>query len=146
MLMPRSGPSYPIDDHWRSRVQRALDERGWSRADLAREIRASRSVVTNILNGVVNQSPYVADIHLVLRWSAPTAPSDAPLLAEEEQEVIDILRKLSDKGKARFAERGHALLEQELELAHRNANRHADEDPSPPDHRSDHKSGSTTKR
>lgn len=108
MLMPRSGQAYPVDDGWRKRVDLALELKGWTRADLARAVGCSRGTITHLLNGDVQQSPYVPAIHRALGWTPPLPPS----LGGEAEEAIEILQQLDDIKRARWLERGRALLEE----------------------------------
>jgi transcriptional regulator with XRE-family HTH domain len=107
--MPRIGQAHPVDKAWRERVERALAERGWSRADLAREVRCSRSVITQILNGTVNQSPYVVEIHAALGWTPP----QPPIASTETEEILRAWELLDTSSRARLLERAAALLEVE---------------------------------
>lgn len=104
--MPRSGQAYPIDDALRARVERQLTTNGWTRADLARKAGCSRATITQILNGTVQQSPFVPAIHAAFGWSPP--PSS---LSEDDQEAMEILRELDAISRARWLERGRATAE-----------------------------------
>lgn len=105
--MPRSGHEHVVDDAWRERVERALKERGWSRADLAREIKCSRATISHLLNGDVNQSSYVTDIHNLFEWTPPQPPM--PTVATEE--LMEMWALLNPSGKDRLLERAHVLVE-----------------------------------
>src|SRR5262249_51221848 len=72
--MSRLRPAHAIDDAWRARVRRALEARGWEQIDLARSVKCSPSVISELLAGKKNQSPYVPDIHLALGWTPPLPP------------------------------------------------------------------------
>ena len=85
-----------------------MRRKGWKRADLARAVGCSRGTITQILNGSVQQSPYVPDIHTALDMTPPLPPS----MEGEASEAIEILKQLDERGRTRWIERGHALLEE----------------------------------
>jgi len=105
--MPRIRPAHAIDDAWRARVRRALDTRGWEQVDLARAVKCSPSIISELLSGKKNQSPYVPDIHIALNWTPPLPP----VLPEETEELIELWQQLDDMAKGRLLERARALAE-----------------------------------
>ena len=107
--MPRSGQAYPFDKAWVARLLARLEEKGWTQSDLAREVRAGRSVIWNIVNLKVKQSPYIPDIHAAVGWSAP-----APLATDEAtEEMLEVWNQLNAQDRGRLLERGKSLLELE---------------------------------
>ena len=106
--MPRSGATYNIDDTWRQAVDRTLRERGWDRADLADAAGCSPSVITDLLNGKKNQSPYVPEIHSALGWTPP----HSALLPQDQEEVLRIYQALDSSGRERMKGFGQGLIEQ----------------------------------
>jgi transcriptional regulator with XRE-family HTH domain len=106
-LMTRSRPAHAIDDAWRSRVTRALEQKQWSRAELARRAGCPPSTITELLNGDAHQSPYVPAIHIALNWTPPLPP----VMNEQAEQLMDAWQHLDEVGKARLLERALALLE-----------------------------------
>jgi transcriptional regulator with XRE-family HTH domain len=110
--MPRSGQAYPFDQAWVDRLLARLKEKGWTKADLAREVGAGRSVVWNIVNLKVRQSPYIPDIHMAVGWTPP-----APLVADEDtEEIVSVWNQLNEHSRGRLLERAKSLLELEEAL------------------------------
>ncbi|HET9893156.1 MAG TPA: helix-turn-helix transcriptional regulator [Mycobacterium sp.] len=108
IVMPRSGgprPAYHIDDAWRARIRRKLDAKGWTQADLARRINSSPSVISDLLNGVKDQSPYVPAIHMALGLTPPLPP----LVSEDLEELMGIWEDLDDVSRGRLLERARLL-------------------------------------
>lgn len=105
--MTRTRPAHAIDDHWRKRVNRALEQNDWSRAELARRAGCPASTITELLNGAAHQSPYVPAIHVALGWTPP----QPPLMNEQTEELMDAWQRLDEVGQARLLERALALLE-----------------------------------
>lgn len=105
--MRRGGISYPFDDAWRERVERALNERGWTRTELADRIKANKSTVSEILNGTVSRSPYVADIHAALGWTPPQPPLADP----DTQQMLDMWARLDAMQKGKLLGRAEAMLD-----------------------------------
>jgi len=103
----RSGKAYAVDDDWRHRVNRRLEEKKMSRAALARAAGCSPSVITELLNGDSHESLSIPDIHEALGWSPPQ-PMKLP---EDAEELLEAWRKLDAAGRARLLERAAALLE-----------------------------------
>lgn len=83
-----------------------MAKNGWSRADLAREMGVSRSVVSDLLNGKYKHSPYVPDLHKVFGWSPPPPSLDA-----ESEELMGIFGRLGPRDRGRLLERARDLLE-----------------------------------
>lgn len=103
----RRGRSYPVDDDWRSRVIERMGQLGMSRAELARAVGCSPSVITEILNGSANESPSIPAIHDALGWTPPS-----PLrLSEDVEELLAVWRQLDDADRLRLLERAASLLE-----------------------------------
>jgi len=103
----RAGKSYPVDDDWRRRVAAALRDKGMNRSDLARAADCSRSVISELLSGAANESPFVPAIHVALEWSPPLPP----VLPEDAEELLAHWAKLDPVGKARLLERAAMLAE-----------------------------------
>lgn len=106
--MPREGIQYWIDDTWRQRTEARLTERGWSRADLAREADCDRSLITELLSGVRHQTTYLPEIHEALGFPPP----QPPLLSIDDEEILGIARGMTSEQRARLIERGLALREE----------------------------------
>lgn len=105
--MPTVGQAYPVDDAWRSEVERRLAFRGWSRADLAKAISCPKSAITNLLNGTTKQSALVPKIEKKLGMRMSRHRTDL------ERRIDDVVAQLDDMQKARYLERGLALLEEQ---------------------------------
>jgi transcriptional regulator with XRE-family HTH domain len=105
--MPRTRPAHPVDDAWRRRVRRALEDRGWEQLDLAKAAKCSPSVLSELLTGKKQSSPSVPDIHLALGWTPPLPPS----LPEETEELLELWNSLDDLDKGRLLERARILAE-----------------------------------
>lgn len=107
-LMSRSrGRAYPVDDDWRRRVRDVMDSKGWSQADLAREVPCSPSVISELLSGKSNESPLIPEIHTALGWSPP----HVSVLAPDTEELLALWQKLDERRKARLLERAGILAE-----------------------------------
>jgi len=111
--MPRKGQAYPVDDGLRERIERALEKRGWSHADFARELQVGRSTVHLLMKrndegGELRQSPLVPDVHMLFGWSPPMPAS----LEEEASEAVEMLKQMSPVERARWMERGQAILDE----------------------------------
>jgi transcriptional regulator with XRE-family HTH domain len=104
-LMPKPHPAFGIDDGWRARVRRALKARGWDQIELARRVKCSPSVISDLLNGKKHQSPYIAAIHLAFDWTPPRP------LSQEEEELLKLYEQMGDIEKGRLLERARALAE-----------------------------------
>jgi transcriptional regulator with XRE-family HTH domain len=106
--MPQRGQAIPVDDAWRTEVEKRLTERRWSRADLAREVKCSRSSITHLLNGEANQSPLVPKIERVLGM----APRIRKTRSEIERKLFEGIEQLTETERARIYERVLAILEE----------------------------------
>lgn len=110
--MPRKGQAYPIDDGWRKRVRLALEERGWTQSDLARELKVGRSTVNALLTptdqGGIQQTPLKPQVHMVFKWTPPIPPS----LEEEAGEALELFQQMTPTERARWIERAHAIIEE----------------------------------
>lgn len=103
----KSGQSYPINDNWRAMIQRKLDARDVTRAELANRVGCSPSVITQLLNGDSDESPLVPRIHLVLDLSPP----HMAVLDEPSQTMLEKFEKLNESDRARILERIDILSE-----------------------------------
>lgn len=108
--MPAEGQAWPIDDDWRERVERALKFKGWSRSELARRSGCGRSTITQLLEPKyeIMQTPYVPAIEMALGWS-PRIPIS---LEPEADRVLELFKSLDPMARARWIERGEALLDE----------------------------------
>lgn len=88
-------------------VERKLEAKGWSRADLARAVKCSPSVITELLNGDANESLFVPKIHFALDITPPQT-----VMSDDTEELLGLWEKLDDSGKARLLERAAALAEE----------------------------------
>jgi hypothetical protein len=84
-----------------------MDERGWSQAELGRHVGCTRSTIGHILNGDVNQSPYIPDIHRVFDWTPP----QSPMPTVDTEELLKVWAMLNPSGKDRLLERAQVLTE-----------------------------------
>jgi hypothetical protein len=113
--MPRGTSSrYVVDDNWRKRVEEALTEKNWSRADLARESsrfgkKVGRSTITDLLNGNQNHCVSLPQIHKALGWDPPLPP----ILSNDASELFAIWDRLSTFERGRLLERARAIFEQQ---------------------------------
>lgn len=105
--MPRSGQAFPVDDAWRAAVVDALRVQGLTQGELARRAGCGRTAISNLVQGVVRQSPLVPDIHAALGWPAPMPP----LASVDAPELSAIYDKLDDTSRAMLLERARTLLE-----------------------------------
>lgn len=108
--MPREGKSYPIDEEWRSRVLEAIAQPGRSKAWLARESGAPKSLVTELLNGARNATTYLPDIHTALGWDPP----QPPLPSKDAGEIGYLWDRLDERGRERLIQRGREELDRLL--------------------------------
>lgn len=88
--MPRKGTAYPIDSEWRRRVEAGMAEKKWSRAELARQVRCSRSAITELFDEAQKQSSLVPHVHRALGWDPP-APIFFSPDAQEVQTLYEML-------------------------------------------------------
>lgn len=105
----KSGQSYPINDTWRGMIQRKIEAKGWTQAELATRVGCSPSVISQLLNGVTDESPLVPQIHHVLGLSPP----HMAVLDEPMQTLVEKFSELSDADRARILERVDVLGERE---------------------------------
>jgi len=103
-----TGQSYPITQEWRARVGRELLRRDWFQAQLARALGCAAGTITHLLHGEVKGSPYVPAIHVLFGWLPPPAAG-----SEASEEALQILAGLDELGRARWFERGRALLDEQ---------------------------------
>jgi transcriptional regulator with XRE-family HTH domain len=103
----RSGQAFPVNDAWRDTIKRKLEKKGMSQADLARAVRCSASVISELLSGKSNESPLVPDIHYQLEMTPP----QMAVLSEDAEELLANYQKLDEAGKARLRERAAMLAE-----------------------------------
>lgn len=106
--MPREGTAYHVDDLWRSRVRERLVELDRNQAWLARESGCPRSMVSELLSGVREQSTYLPEIHGILGWDPPLGP----LLSRDDEELLAIVHNLDPEQRAALKERALVLEEQ----------------------------------
>jgi transcriptional regulator with XRE-family HTH domain len=109
LMAKRKGTTYVVDDAWRKRVETRLSEKGWRRADLAREARVSKSTITELLNGTTNECVRLSSIHSALGWDAPLPP----ILSNDASELFGIWDRLNEFEKGRLLERARAIFEQQ---------------------------------
>lgn len=102
--MPRKGQAIAIDDDWRREVERRLVEKGWSRADLAREAKCGRNDISDLLNGKRNQSPIVRDIERVLGMKRRKRTK-----TELQLKIDEIVDELPESDRILILERALAL-------------------------------------
>ncbi len=108
MGMPRKkGGSHVVDDTWRKRVEKILEDRGWSRADLARESGVGRSTITDLLNGRTNECVNLDKVHKALGWDPPLPP----VLSKDASELFGIWDRLNELERGRLLERARAIFE-----------------------------------
>lgn len=81
--------------------------KGINRAELARRLRCGRTAASNILNGIVQGSALVPQIHDVLGWPAPMPP----LASVDAPELSAIYDRLDERSRAMLLERARTLLE-----------------------------------
>ena len=91
-------PLLEVTDAWRRSVDRALKQIGKSRKWLADEVGSPGSGITNILNGISEESTYVQPISEVLAVALPAYGS-----IETEKAVKNMIR-LRDEDPKRFSE------------------------------------------
>lgn len=106
-LVSGNRPAHAIDDLWRARVRRALENKGWEQLDLAKAVGCSPSIISDLLSGKKNQSPYLPDIHTALGWSPP----NPPVFPEETDELMQLWQRLDDIAKGSLLERARLLYE-----------------------------------
>jgi transcriptional regulator with XRE-family HTH domain len=100
---------YVVDDDWRNRVEQKLVEKGWSRADLARESRVGRSTITDLLNGKQHHCVGLPKIHHALGWDPPLPP----ILSNDASELFGIWDRLNEFERGRLLERARSIFEQQ---------------------------------
>lgn len=106
----KSGVAYRVDDDWRNRAEAELARKGWTRADLARNSRLSKSTITGLLNGTQNECLDLPKIHNAFGWDPPLPP----ILSQDASELIGIWDRLSEFEKGRLLERARAIYEQHV--------------------------------
>ena len=106
----RKGVTHAVDDTWRDRVEVALERKGWSRADLARESKVGKSTISDLLNGQTNECMDLKKIHKALGWDEPLPP----VLSNDASELFGIWDRLDEFEKGRLLERARAIYEQHL--------------------------------
>ncbi len=99
---------YVVDGDWRNRVEQRLVEKGWSRADLARESRVGRSTITDLLNGKQDHCVGLPKIHKALGWDPPLPP----ILSNDASELFGIWDRLNEFERGRLLERARSIYEQ----------------------------------
>lgn len=62
-----TGPAYPVTKRWQAEVERRLDEKDMSKADLAREVGCKPPSITSLLKPGAKQSRLVPRINKVLQ-------------------------------------------------------------------------------
>jgi hypothetical protein len=102
-------PRYVVDDDWRKRVEQRLSEKGWSRADLARESRVGRSTITDLLNKKQDHCVGLPAIHKALGWDPPLPP----ILSNDASELFGIWDRLNEFERGRLLERARSIYEQQ---------------------------------
>lgn len=102
-------PRYVVDGDWRIRVEKRLVEKGWSRADLARESRVGRSTITDLLNGKQDHCVGLPKIHKALGWDPPLPP----ILSNDASELFGIWDRLNEFERGRLLERARSIYEQQ---------------------------------
>ena len=107
--MPRKGQAFPIDDKWKSGVIAEMETRGVSNADLARVLKVSRSVITEMFKPVTGQSTLVPGIHAFFGWPPPRIV----IPSKDSDELAYLFANLSDAKAAALLERARVLYEQE---------------------------------
>lgn len=98
---------YVVDDVWRSRVEGRLAERGWTRADLARESHVGKSTITDLLNGKQDHCVGLPRIHKALGWDPPLPP----ILSNDASELFGIWDRLNEFERGRLLERARSIFE-----------------------------------
>jgi predicted transcriptional regulator len=111
--MPREGITYDVDADWRTRVLARLDELEMTKADLAREVGCSRSLVTELLKGTRKQTTFLPEIHDALSWPPP----QPPLPSKDAGELQYIWDRLDEAGKEAMIARGRVELDRLLRRA-----------------------------
>ena len=106
--MPQTGQAIPIDDAWREEVEARLKAKGWSRAELAREAKCSRTSITQLLNGAHDQSPIVPRIEAKLGMTPRIRKNPSDL----ERRILDVVADLDETERARLYERALAIREE----------------------------------
>lgn len=93
--MSTRGPSYSVNDEWRSRVLAALEQLKMSQRELARRAGISAVTITNLLSGRNHGSSAVPKIHRALGWPPPTVASTV-LLDQRRERAAYMIRELND--------------------------------------------------
>ena len=104
----RPGTAHVVDDDWRKRVESRLKEKGWTRADLARESGVGKSTITELLNGETNSCLGLPKIYKALDWPWIAA---APLVSKDAGELLGIWEHLDEFEKGRLLERARSIFE-----------------------------------
>ena len=104
----KPGKAYVVDNDWRKRVEISLHEKGWSRADLARESGVGKSTITELLNGKTDSCLELPAIHKALGWRWSEA---LPLVSKDAGELLGLWDQLNDFEKGRLLERARAIFE-----------------------------------
>lgn len=106
------GPYVPVDDEWRSRVGDALEDLGWSQADLADKVGVTPGAISQLLTGESKTSRVATKINEVLQIAPTGFPSMAmwrayqkisEIAEQDPRSFLDLLEKI---------DRHHANLEE----------------------------------
>lgn len=93
--MSTRGPSYAVNDEWRARVLKALEQLKMSQRDLAKAAGISPVTLTNLLQGRNKGSSAVPKIHRALSWPLPTIEGSV-LTDERRERMMYIVRALPE--------------------------------------------------
>lgn len=104
----KTGHAYLVDDAWRKRVEAALEERRWTKADLARESKVAKSTITELLNGTRDSCIDLPKLHKALEWAWH---GSLPLVSQDAGELLGLWERLNDFEKGRLLERARAIYE-----------------------------------
>jgi hypothetical protein len=111
--MPKKGPAFHVDDNWRDRVRSRLAERAQSLSDLARVVDMPKSTLSELMNGLHQQTPFLPEIHAALGWDPP----QPPLPSKDAGEVMYLWERMDDVGKQRMLDKGRSRLDELLKRA-----------------------------
>jgi hypothetical protein len=99
---------HPIDEAWKNRVRKALDNQGrGAQSRLAKAIGIGTGQLSEMLGADSKYSRYVAKIHAYFGWDPPPAP-----LGRDASEISHLVRPLSKRQRQRVG----LLLEQLSDL------------------------------
>lgn len=90
-----------------------LETKGWTRSKFAAEAKCPRSLVTELLNGKLNATTYLPEMHSALGWDPP----QPPLPSKDAGEMTYLWERLDEAGRERLIAAARGELDRLLKRA-----------------------------